>query len=851
MRSVSVRLEDLKTMIMNLGFAGENEHTRVTVDCKKLYDQYPNASASLTVQPPEGEAYPAVIERDGDFVIWDVMDSDLIAEGSGELQLSFTQEPHLAKSYIGRFKVGRSIIPTGEVPEPLNDFLTRAGAALTGIPETINSALAAAKASGEFDGPQGPAGQDGADGQDGFSPVVTVSAITGGHQVSVTDAEGTETFDVMDGADGQDGAPGQDGVDGVTPEISIGTVTSGSTPAASMDNTDPAHPVLSLTLQKGDKGDTGAAAPAEQVVPAVNAYLASVITNPDSPPLDRSLSSSSAAAPADMVGDLKSAIDEETGTIIADNYIVTDNLVDFTFDYNDWLQGTPENSAVVQCIHNKNKINVSQGDILYCVFNNVTYNPGTIYAALWTYDSGDTLVATVDLLYKNSAPSSYTIPEGVAYAYYGFNTKATSRQITPAVVKGFNADIYIGKTNVNNSTWYEKYIPKVDKSNENIATIEGNISGRGTGVRLELGYVYQDVSGFHYTNSDAGKKIRTPSGVLVTLNPLDKMVLDSDDYEMQATWHNLYDGTYSNSVWYRRQYVAHYMGEYAVMIKRSDDGLFTDADKAFIYEHFKIVKNTKYQREIFNNISSRFPIVCVAHRGLITLAPENTTISARLALEYGFAGVETDAQFTADGKIVAFHDSTVDRVTDGSGNVSDLTLAELKSLHFIGADYANYPDAKVATLEEIVKTVKDNGGYLHMDLGGGKTSAQIAEIYNVIANNGMTRKTFWAANYAEVLAAIKDIDANAPLLLTTKQADIDDDLESIINSLTPLKTGSNRVFVINELSVSTTDEQIADIIAAGLEYAEWKYGPIETPHSSATLTCTEQLPSIATMLARF
>ena len=85
MRSVSVRLDDLKTMILCLGFAGENEHTRVTIDAKKMYDQYPSASVSLTVQPPEGEAYPAVIARDGDFVTWDVTDSDLIAEGNGEL----------------------------------------------------------------------------------------------------------------------------------------------------------------------------------------------------------------------------------------------------------------------------------------------------------------------------------------------------------------------------------------------------------------------------------------------------------------------------------------------------------------------------------------------------------------------------------------------------------------------------------------------------------------------------------------------------------------------------------------------------------------------------------------------
>lgn len=59
---------------------------------------------------------------------------------------------------------------------------------------------------------------------------------------------------------------------------------------------------------KGPKGDTGDPAPAEQIATEVEAWLEENITNPDSPPLDRSLSASSAAAPADMVGNLKSEI---------------------------------------------------------------------------------------------------------------------------------------------------------------------------------------------------------------------------------------------------------------------------------------------------------------------------------------------------------------------------------------------------------------------------------------------------------------------------------------------------------------------------------------------------------------
>lgn len=55
------------------------------------------------------------------------------------------------------------------------------------------------------DGATGPQGAPGADGKDGFSPTVSVTDITGGHRVTITDADGTQSFDVMDGKDGTGG----------------------------------------------------------------------------------------------------------------------------------------------------------------------------------------------------------------------------------------------------------------------------------------------------------------------------------------------------------------------------------------------------------------------------------------------------------------------------------------------------------------------------------------------------------------------------------------------------------------------------------------------------------------------
>lgn len=54
-------------------------------------------------------------------------------------------------------------------------------------------------------GEPGPAGEQGPKGEDGFSPIISISEISGGHQVTITDADGTHSFDVIDGKDGAGG----------------------------------------------------------------------------------------------------------------------------------------------------------------------------------------------------------------------------------------------------------------------------------------------------------------------------------------------------------------------------------------------------------------------------------------------------------------------------------------------------------------------------------------------------------------------------------------------------------------------------------------------------------------------
>lgn len=136
MRSVSIRQLDMKQATIPLGFEGENEFTEVRIDCKKTFDQHPNAVPSMTVTDPAGNKYPAVVTRDGDIVVWQLTAGDLTTKGYGEIQIEFIIDGTvIGKTDIARTRIERSIFPEGEAPEPMQNWLDDANQTLAEVEE--------------------------------------------------------------------------------------------------------------------------------------------------------------------------------------------------------------------------------------------------------------------------------------------------------------------------------------------------------------------------------------------------------------------------------------------------------------------------------------------------------------------------------------------------------------------------------------------------------------------------------------------------------------------------------------------------------------------------------------------
>jgi glycerophosphoryl diester phosphodiesterase len=100
------------------------------------------------------------------------------------------------------------------------------------------------------------------------------------------------------------------------------------------------------------------------------------------------------------------------------------------------------------------------------------------------------------------------------------------------------------------------------------------------------------------------------------------------------------------------------------------------------------------------------PCDVVAHRGFSAFAPENTLVAIREAIKAGATGCEFDVYCCHDGTVVLMHDKTVDRTTDGTGLVTELSLRQLRQLDAGSWKDVRYAGEKIPTLTEALKLLK-------------------------------------------------------------------------------------------------------------------------------------------------
>lgn len=164
----------------------------------------------------------------------------------------------------------------------------------------------------------------------------------------------------------------------------------------------------------------------------------------------------------------------------------------------------------------------------------------------------------------------------------------------------------------------------------------------------------------------------------------------------------------------------------------------------------------------------------IAHRGASGHAPESTMAAYELAHEWNVDYLELDAQITADGEVVVFHDDAIDRTSDGEGKINDYTMEELKALdtgswfNEANADKADadFAGAQILTLDELFERFGHDARYYietkspQLNPGLEEALVKTLEEYDMVESGRVLVQSF----EQESLLKVQELNDDIPLI---------------------------------------------------------------------------------------
>ena len=197
-----------------------------------------------------------------------------------------------------------------------------------------------------------------------------------------------------------------------------------------------------------------------------------------------------------------------------------------------------------------------------------------------------------------------------------------------------------------------------------------------------------------------------------------------------------------------------------------------------------------------NNLRKGF----VAHRGLISKAPENTLKAIEQACLNNFCMCELDIQLTADNEFVLMHDPTIDRTTNGSGKVSEMTLNQLKAFK-IDTPTSQIDDEeniKIPTFEEALKLLSYYNIGVNIDGGKITWNKERAErIYGLLVKYNIASQSCISLPNAYARPIFKQYVPNLHIIVATTSADLSSAIEEY-------KDYNNIIFALQSSDLTDT-----------------------------------------------
>lgn len=158
---------------------------------------------------------------------------------------------------------------------------------------------------------------------------------------------------------------------------------------------------------------------------------------------------------------------------------------------------------------------------------------------------------------------------------------------------------------------------------------------------------------------------------------------------------------------------------------------------------------------------ARHQFTVIAHRGDHINYPENTLAAYEQAIKDGADYVEIDLRTTKDGRLISLHNESVDRMTNGTGRVKDLTLEAIKKLRVKVVNQSQKTTYSIPGFEEILTLCK-NKIYIYIDF----KDADPAVVFAMLKHYGMENQVLVYINKSEQLITWRKVAPQIPLMLS-------------------------------------------------------------------------------------
>jgi len=159
-------------------------------------------------------------------------------------------------------------------------------------------------------------------------------------------------------------------------------------------------------------------------------------------------------------------------------------------------------------------------------------------------------------------------------------------------------------------------------------------------------------------------------------------------------------------------------------------------------------------------------IIC-AHRGASGIAPENTLSAIALALDCGTPMIEIDVQYTRDHEMVLFHDDTVERTTNGSGAINELSLHDVQQLDAGSWFSSSFAGERIPKLSDVLEIIRGRA-YVNLEIkprpDSPEARAETLELIEMLRSMSMLDMCLFSSFDHAAIAFVRSVLPTLPTL---------------------------------------------------------------------------------------